>query len=363
MAHAIDYDDTHIGGAGHPGGPCWSTALALAAQYGNREKEALIGFVTGFEVMAKLGGGGLPGAGRSIQRMGFHPTAVFGRMGAAAVACVMMNLDQVRVAHAMGIAATTAGGLVASFGTHSKPFHAGKAAMDGILAAQLSSKNFQAATHLFELKNGLLDALVQNGAVEVPPLDFDSQWELPKNGFKPFACCRGTQASTQAARTLASLVARKKIIKVEAKIHPTVMVTAGKIHPSTPLEAKFSLPFCIAMGLRGYRMIGSDFNDAVMQDSAVREIVPIIELKVIQNQPPHSAHLDVYTEDGEHFHADTDIVLGHPDNPMKWDDLHAKFQGLVEPVLGATKTGALYKTLYHFEQPGSLQKTMELVSR
>jgi 2-methylcitrate dehydratase PrpD len=362
MAHAMDYDDTHPMGAGHPSAPCWSTALALAEHHGLGEQNAIAAFITGFEIMARLGGGGPPGVGRSLQRRGFHPTSVFGRVGAAAVSCVLLRLDEDKIAYALGIAATTAGGLVGSFGTHSKPFHAGKAAMDGILAVQLAAEGFVSATHLFELEKGLLDAFIQDKAVEVPPLDFESRWELLRNGFKPFASCRATHPSTQAARSLASRVAGRKITKVHAKVHPNALVTAGKLAPRTPLEGKFSVPFCIALGLRGRRVVASDFNDAAMRDASVMEVVPVVQLEAIQGQAPHSAHLDVFLEGGERLHADTEIVIGHPDNPMSWDDLRAKFEGLVEPVLGARKMAALFETARRFDQPGSLSTITALLA-
>ena len=89
------------------------------------------------EVMARLGRGQMQGFGRHLQLHGFHPTSILGRFGAAAVGSAVLGLPEAQIAHALGVAATTAGGLTASFGTMSKPFHAGKAAMDGILAAQL----------------------------------------------------------------------------------------------------------------------------------------------------------------------------------------------------------------------------------
>jgi len=362
MAHAMDYDDTHPMGGGHPSAPCWSAALALGEHHEIGEKEVLAAFVTGYEVMAKLGGGGAPGVGRSLQRRGFHPTSVFGHTGAAAVACAMFRLDARRTAHALGIAATTAGGLIGSFGTHSKPFHAGKAAMDGIQAAQLAAEGFEAATHLYELKKGLLDAFIQDHAVEVPPLDFDQRWELLGNGFKPYASCRATHASIQAAQTLATRVGERKITKVHAQVDPTALVASGILSPRTPLEGKFSAPFCIALALRGYRAVASDFNEATMRDAAVMQVVPVVELEAVQGQSLHAAHLDVYLDGGEHLHADTDIVLGHPENPMRWDDLRIKFQGLVEPVLGSPKTQRLYAALRNFDQRGSLREAMALLT-
>jgi 2-methylcitrate dehydratase PrpD len=362
MAHCMDFDDTHPAGAGHPSAPCWSAALAVAQHHGASEQEALASFITGFEVMARLGGGFMPGVGRGLQRRGLHPTSVFGRAGAAAVTCALLRLPEIQIGHALGVAATTAGGLVGSFGTHSKPFHAGKAAMDGILAAQLAASKFEAATNLFELDKGLLDALIQDKQVEVPPLDFDARWELLANGFKPFACCRATQASTQAARSLAARVGQHKVARVHAKVHTNALVTAGKLAPTTPLECKFSVPFCIAMGLRGYRAVAPDFCEATLNDPAVAQIVPLVQLEAVAGQPNHEAHLDVYLDNGEHLHAHTEIVIGHPDNPMGWDDLRTKFTGLVEPVLGEAGAQRLYKTLRRFDTPGALQQVMQLVA-
>jgi 2-methylcitrate dehydratase PrpD len=361
LAHAMDYDDAHQMGAGHISCPCWSAAFAVANEMGSSELDTLAAFITGFEVMARLGGGGPAGVGRNLHRRGLHPTSILGRIGAAVVASVLLRLDARQIEYALGIAATTAGGLIGSFGTHAKPFHGGKAAMDGILAAQLAASGFESATHLLETEKGLLDAIIQDRAVEVPPLDFDARWELLRNGFKPYASCRGTHASIQAARKLAPRIAGKTITRVCAQVHPNAMVAAGKLNPRTPLECKFSVPFCIALGLNGYRLVATDFSDSTLQDRAVTELLPLIEIEVVQQQPQYEAHMDVYLEGGERLHADTEIVLGHADNPMSAADFRAKFAGLVEPVLGAPQTAQLYSLLDRFDEPGSFPRVMALL--
>lgn len=361
MAHAMDFDDTHPGGAGHPSGVVWSTALALTEHLGGSERDAIAAFLTGYEVMAKLGGGYAPGVGRSLQRKGFHPTSVVGRMGAAATASVLMKLDEKQIANALGNSATTAGGLMGSFGTHGKPFHAGKAAMDGILAAQLASEGHIAAVNLFETEKGWLDAFIQDRQVDVLPLDF-SEWEILTNGYKLFASCRATHASTQTARSLAAKVGQRRITRVVAKVHENALVTAGRRDPKTPLEGKFSVPFCISLGLRGYGVVAPDFVDATMKDPLVADVVPKVELVPVPDQPNHEAHLDVWLEDGEHLHADTMVLRGHPKNPLTWDDLRAKFEGLVEPVLGKEKTAALYAAGRAFGAPGSMATLSALLA-
>ncbi|MGQ0751956.1 MAG: MmgE/PrpD family protein [Betaproteobacteria bacterium] len=359
MAHAMDYDDSHPNGAGHPSAVCWPTALALAETHGVSEQELLAAFITGSEVMGKLGGGGMPGVGRTLQRRGFHPTSIFGRVGAAAVASVVMRLNEGQIANALGVAATTAAGLTGSFGTHGKPFHAGKAAMDGIMAAELAAAGFIAASHLFELDGGLLKATIQDSQVEVPPLDFESSWEILGNGFKPYASCRATHASIQLARELAPAVRGKKITKVHAKVHPHALIT--EIDARTPLEGKFSTRFCIALGLRNYRVVASDFSAATMSDKSVMDLLPLIELEAVPGQHNYCAYMDIDLEGGERLHAGVERCLGHPDNPLSWDDLRIKFEGLVEPILGSQRTAALYQAGRHFDEPGRLREVMRLL--
>jgi 2-methylcitrate dehydratase PrpD len=83
---------------------------------------------------------------------------------------------------------------------------------------------------------------------------------------------------------------------------------------------------------------------------------------VVQNQAQYAAHMDVEFEDGTRLHADTDVVLGHADNPMSEADFRGKFEGLVVPVLGAQATGELYALLNDFGREGNLGKIMALVA-
>lgn len=361
--HAMDFDDVHYLGAGHPGGPCWATSLSLAEHLGLDEWTALSSFVTGFEVMARLGGGGVPGVGRALQRKGFHPTSVVGRMGSAAVASAIYRLDGTQVLNSLANAATTAGGLVGSFGTHGKPFHAGKAAMDGILAADLAAEGFLGAAHLFEVEKGWLDAFIQDRNVEVPPLDFEERWELLRNGYKLFASCRATHASSQTAIGLHSKIAGRKIERVVAKVHPGAFVTAGKLAPKTALEAKFSVPFCISMGLNGYKLAAGDFNDWIFEDTEVTALVPHVTMEPVDGQSPASGYLTVHLADGNVVEGHTDIILGHPENPVSDRGLNEKFFDLVEPVLGNDKTRGLLDAAWNFERPGTIKLISDFISK
>lgn len=362
MAHCMDYDDAHPGGAGHCSAMLCPAAMALAQQLGSSELDMLKAYVAGYEIATRLGGGLVEGVGRTVARRGFHPTPFFGAVGTAATAAVLMKLDERQIASALGAAATMASGLVASFGSDAKPFHTGQAAMNGIHAAQLAANGFQAATGLFELNDGLLDALVQDkGIRDIPPLDFDARWEMLRNAYKPYACCRATHASVQAARSLAPKVGSRAVKRVLVKVYKNALFVAGKMRPQTPLESKFSVPFTLAMGLRNYALAAPDFNDDTLKDQAVTRIVPVVECEVVDAFPHGESHLDVWMEDGEHLHAETKILIGHPDNPMTWDDMQAKFMALVRPVVGADRGADLYALMRGLDAPGALARVSAIL--
>lgn len=359
--HCQDYDDTHPMGAGHPSGPVWSATLAMAEELKISGPAMMSAYITGYEVMSKLGNGGAPGGvGRTLQRKGFHPTSVVGRAGSAAATAVMLGLDPDQIGSALGNVATTMGGLLGSFGSHSKPFHAGKAAMDGIMAAQYAQEGYQGSRTLYELEGGWLSAFIQDGSAFVPTLDdFGQNWEILGNGFKLFASCRATHASTEAALSLSEKIAGRGIRHVHVKTHSTALITAGKLFPKTPLEGKFSVPLCVAMGLRGYRLLPSDFVDATLEDRSVTELLDRIKVEPVVGQPPAEAHIEVALEDGQVLKATTKVVRGHPDNPLSWDELRAKFEAMLSPLFSSSEVDELYGAAREIDNPEAL----DIVSR
>lgn len=348
MTHAMDLDDVHYAGGGHPSGPCWSAAFGLAEHHGASDELALRAFVTGYEVMARLGGGGQRGVGRTLQHRGFHPTSVFGRAGAAASASVVLGLGTTEAANALGIAATTAGGLVGSFGTHSKPFHAGKAAMDGVMAAEMARSGFIAAQDLYEAGKGILPSFLKGADFVLPELDFEKQWYVLRNGYKRFASCRATHAAAEAAQSVKDKLGNRTITRIQAFVNPIALVAAGNPAPRTGLEARFSTYFCIAMGIAGYRLSAFDFNDATLKDPVITEILPRIECIPVEGQSEVAAKLLIDLSDGQQMEASVDIVLGHPDQPLSWQQIQDKFTGLVTPVLGQGRSDELFGLITGF---------------
>jgi 2-methylcitrate dehydratase PrpD len=359
MVHCMDFDDTHMDGAGHISGPTWAVTLALAEQYGKSEVDALAAYVTGFEISARLGAGGI---GRRLQYKGFHPSSVFGRFASAAAASVLLQLNREQIAHTLGVAGTTVSGLNASFGTMSKPFHLGKAAMDGLLAADMAREGFEAATTLLDAENGISGALVQDGSSKIEPTEFSDGLALLRNAYKPYACCKATHACVDAARKIAKDVQPGLIQRITLGASPMTLAVASKPNPQTPLEGKFSVAYCAALGLAGYAAVESDFCDARLKDPQVRALINKSTLVEKPGAELTEGYVEVELTDGKKLRADVPLALGNPGNPMSWDGMWSKFSGLVEPALGA-ETRELFEALRAFEQPGSLTRVMGMVAR
>lgn len=356
LAHCLDFDDTNNATATHMSAPTLATALALGEELGLEGREVLAAFITGYEVGARLGAGGFALA---LSPRGVHPTAVIGRLAATAAACHLLGLEETQAAHALALAATQAGGLTGSFGTMAKPFHAGRAAMDAVLAAQLAAEGMEGAPAVLDEAPGLASALVQDGSQQLGPAEFSAGWEVTRNTFKPYASCLLTHPAVDAARQLAPELDGATPRYVQVYVYPRALLVANKPSPRTPLEAKFSVRYCVAMGLRGHRMQADDFTEAHLADPAVQDLLQRVEVLPDDALDKRQARLSVECEDGRTLSVEVPVSLGHPENPMGWEAMVAKFTALVEPVLG-TRTEPLLVVLGRFEQPGALAEAMGL---
>src|SRR5271169_1008857 len=152
-AHALDYDDVNKAMPGHPSVAILPGLLALAELKGSSGREVTTAFVAGYETACRIGAALQPGH----YNLGFHSTGTVGCFGAAAACAHLLGLDAEATAMALGIAGTQAAGLKSQFGTMCKPFHAGKAAQNGLFAVRLAQRGFSSRTDIVECVQGFAD--------------------------------------------------------------------------------------------------------------------------------------------------------------------------------------------------------------
>src|SRR5262245_50313187 len=160
-AHALDYDDTAL--SGHPSAVLVPAILAEAEEVGADGPAMIAAYVAGYELWAEL----IARDQDQHHRKGWHPSAVFGTVAAAGASAVLRALDPEQSSRAVGIAASLAGGVVANFGSMTKPYHVGRAAQSGLTATRLAQAGMTASEDAIEHDLGFLRAFSPRGAVDL----------------------------------------------------------------------------------------------------------------------------------------------------------------------------------------------------
>lgn len=358
LSHCLDYDDTHIPTTLHASGPTWAAVMALGAERGAEELDLLTAFVCGFEVGASLGSRGL---GVKLNSSGWHSTGVLGRISAASASAYLLHLKPESIEDALGLAATQASGFTASFGTMAKPFHAGKAAMDGILAAQMAEAGLTASKILLDSPKGMFATIFQDRRT-VPDLGQLGKYpEIMQNSLKPYAACQLAHAPIDAARLLREKTDNKSIESITIDVHPLAVEIAGVQNARTPTEGRFSSAYCVALALKGYPIAPGDFTMERLSDPELVNLAARVSLRANPAVERTAAHLEALFTDGTSVRTVVEHAFGSIGNPMNWTHLESKFLSLVEPVLGSAKAAEMFSILQDFERKGSLTRSLTLI--
>lgn len=277
--HADDYDDIGLGF--HPAHPSVAMAPAIlgeAETLGASGRDVVTAYAVGYEVWGEI-------ASRddTAQHVkGWHPTSVFGAVAAAAACARLRRLDARRAANAVAIAASQASGVVANFGTMTKPFHAGHAARCGVMAARYAAAGMTAGEHALEHDSGLLNAVSPGGKVDrLRSVQLGRRWWLEEAGIglKLYPMCYATH------RSIEGLLALINQHRIEPAAIVTMTVKASAVHmiplvhkaPTTALDARFSIEFALAAAAIARSVSLAETTDAFVQrpdvEAMMRKVV------------------------------------------------------------------------------------------
>src|ERR1700722_20079433 len=203
-AHGEDFDDTFEGGPVHAGAVIVPAVLAACERHNPDGRMALIGIAVGTEVLCRLS----LVVPKAVHKAGFHPTAIFGAMGAAAGVGAALGLDAKQIVDALGIAGSMAGGIIEYLaeGAWTKRMHAGWAAQSGIRAALLAKAGFVGPRTGFGGVGGLFHGFghTTEGDYDALTGNFGTRWVTDTLAFKPYPCGTMAQPYIDCAKRLAA---------------------------------------------------------------------------------------------------------------------------------------------------------------
>jgi 2-methylcitrate dehydratase PrpD len=338
--HALDYDDVNMAMPGHPSVAILPGLLALAELKGSSGREVITAFVAGYETACRIGAALLPGH----YNLGFHSTGTVGCFGAAAACARLLDLDAEAIATALGIAGTQAAGLKSQFGTMCKPFHAGKAAQNGLLAARLAARGFSSRTDIVECVQGFAlthgPDFVPEAALAAPAGGF----HLLANLFKYHAACYFTHAPIECARRLREehFLKPARIARIILRLDASCDRVCNIAVPVDGLQSKFSLRQTVAMALAGVdtASLGA-YSAEKAHDPVLVGLRERASFDWQESWPQTLCEVDLDLVDGRRLTARHDAGIPAADLAEQGGRLAAKFDALVEPVLGAPRTREL----------------------
>jgi len=348
LAHALDFDDITHPAYSHPTAVLLPTILSLAGHGKVTGREAVAAYVIGVEVFGKLG----RALNTQHYRRGWHATATFGSIAAAAAGARLLGLDAKATRHAIGIGASGASGLRANFGTMTKPLHCGYAARNGVLAALLAAEGFTATDNVIDADFGFAKAF--NGGIPIvweqlhrwgDELEILSEFGL---ALKPYPSCGATHPSIEAAILLRQDIGgrHEEVESVRVGIPEMAFQPLIYVEPKSPLQGKFSMHYVVAAALAEGTVNLRTFTDAKVADPVIGGLLKRVTMEADERVADNSEFgcvLSLKTRDGRSFERSVPLAIGKPDRWFSRGQLEAKFKDCAGLALPAERAQRVFE--------------------
>ena len=349
-AHAQDFDDNFLAALTHASAVLVPALLALGEETGASGAEIIDAYLVGLECHAAIG----RGVNRSHYLKGFHATATVGCIGTAAACARLLKLDESRMVHAMSLGTSMAAGLKGQFGSHAKPFQAGMAAQNGVLAACFARDGVEGRTEVLDNDHGFLKLF---GGDAPPGWDFEAfplgnPHVIETVGLAPkiHPCCGSTHKSLD---NLLDLKAQHDFQTEDVESMHTYVNTSNVRNlcfddPQNEMEARFSMQYCMAVALKIGFLSLQDFTPDAVHRPEIRALIP---LTTMDATPPEAElnpageyvhELTVTLKSGAVLKATRTSAKGTIGDPLIDAERRRKFDDCCVPVLGDAKTATLY---------------------
>ena len=333
-AHGEDFDDTFEGGPVHAGAVVVPAVLAACERHNPDGPSALVGIAVGVEVLCRLSTV-IP---KAVHKAGFHPTAVFGTMGAAAGVGAALKLSARGIVDALGVAGSMASGIIEYLaeGTWPKRMHAGWAAQSGLRAALLARAGFVGPRTVFEGVHGLFHGFARSADGNFAALtqNFGARWVTETLAFKPYPCGTMAQPYIDCARRLHAQGIRPEDVDeivcetAEGIVHRLWEPLADKQAPLNGFAAKFSVPYAVAVGLVHGGVGLASFTDEAVREPRTLAVAAKVRYRIDPQNPypnEYTGHVRVSLRDGLVVEERQPHLRGGAHEPLTRADIEEKF--------------------------------------
>ena len=320
-SHALDWDDYMHPMHGHCSAVLLPAVWGLAEHLHRSGPDAGEAYFVGYQVdyLVSL----VLSHGHYAQ--GWHATSTIGVLGAAAAAARLLRLDAGAAGAALGIAASSASGLQASFGTPTKALHAGLAARAGVLAAQLAAAGMTASRSWLVGRHGMLQAYggdtAPDDAVDIVRDALEVHGITTPMGLvqKPYTSCGCSHAAVDAVVAVTGDLRPDDVERIEVHVDPAVTRTMRETVVSDSFDSRYSPSWVVAVGAADGAAGPAQFSPASLarpEVLALRERVDVVADLDTEEHDRFAARVVVHLRDGGQRSSEVRHASGHPANPL-----------------------------------------------
>ena len=375
-AHATDQDDTDWGTLAHPTVAVLPAVLALGEHLHASGKKVLEAYILGLEAEAKVGLGVYP----MHHEMGFHSTGTLGHVGSTVGSCKVLGLRTSQVENALGIMGSLVSGIRNNVGSMTKPLHAGNAAHDGVLAATLARGGFTSSDNALESRYGFARVFGgEKASSERMVADLGKPYIIESPGIT----IKGNPCGTYGSVLVEGLQEMAKeyrfspdsIESIELVLNPAVQEIMHYVYPRDTLEAKYSIPFIVAVTLTDGEAGLKQFTDEKTQDPKVREIISRISMRYHTHRSQDegkpsgvdlsTTHINIKDKNGRIYSRVVDSARGYVNQPLSEREILDRFRtfaGLVLPPASMAKSAEMVKSLEELTDIAELMDVIGSIS-
>lgn len=367
-AHAIELDDGHKNAGCHAGAVIVPTALTLGQALGKSGKEILNAVVIGYEIVYRIVAQMTP---YQIQR-GFHPSGNCDVFGAMAVAGKLMGLNEGQLANGLGFAGLSAAGLMEATksGQQNKCIQVGNAAFNGIVAAYYAEENLEGTTSVLEGKTGFFNAQSQDVNYDEVVRGLGKEYHIGDTYSKMYPTCRHSQAAIEAVLDLESeeKIDWQDVESIWVGTHQVAYDLTGVIkEPHTAAQAKFSMPYGIALALHEHSVGICHLNSKYWDNPVNKELAQLVTVVVdpaVQALYPkqRGAKVRITLKNGRTVEKELYELKGSPKKPVGWTELETKFVANVSGIIEEKKLQTMIKLIHSIETVENISCLTELLS-
>lgn len=349
--HALDFDDGTNSGIIHLGAPIFSLLLPLAQRYNKTVEEVLRAAVIGYEASYTMAVSIQPGH----KALGFHATGTCGVLGATLAATYLLDFTEEERFQAFAAACVSASGmlLVLDDGSELKPYNVAKTALLSLTSLQLAKAGFKGHPDPLGAKRGYLKMMTGRDDVELKPFLLNGTYAIQKSYTKPYASCRYTHPSVEAAIQLRNQYGIQAADVEKIEIETYSLAVSGHDHTEIPgsYSAKMSIPYSVAAGLIYGKAGLQEFSEDMVKNAEMLALTQ--KVHVAANEAMSKAFPEKQTAvvtifaNGKQYAQQVDFPKGEPENPLTAEEFRSRYDGLMAYAgVPAEKSSAVFDTIY-----------------